>query len=186
MYFLYSASVENRRQRYTVEQRRCNKAVTKSMTKLLLAIAFLAIGYQLFEQGVFETRASREDGAPLRTVAPRAQVEASESVILDAFRNRRSNVQVQARGTVVRMLSDDRDGSRHQRFIVEVAPGHTVLIAHNIDLAPRVAALKPGDRIEFAGEYEWNERGGVIHWTHHDPERRHPGGWIRHRGKVYE
>ena len=158
----------------------------RSMRNLLLAVALLAIGYQFVEHGVFQSFALRDSGAPSATNAPRAQAEASATPILEAFRNRRSDVPVQARGTVVRLLSDDRDGSRHQRFIVEVAPGHTVLIAHNIDLAPRIDALQTGDIIEFAGEYEWNERGGVIHWTHHDPEGRRPGGWIRHRGKVYE
>jgi hypothetical protein len=36
------------------------------------------------------------------------------------------------------------------------------------------------------GRYEWNERGGVIHWTHHDPEGSMPGGWIRCQGAVYQ
>jgi hypothetical protein len=156
------------------------------MRTLLLAVVLLAIGYQCVEHGVFESSASRAGDAPSATNAPRAAVAAPATPILDAFRNRRSDVPVQARGTVVRLLSDDRHGSRHQRFIVEVAPGHTVLIAHNIDLAPRIDALRIGDVIEFAGEYVWNEKGGVVHWTHGDPEGRHPGGWIRHRGKVYQ
>ena len=94
--------------------------------------------------------------------------------------------QVRGSGTVTRVLSDDNDGSRHQRFIVEVSPGRTVLIAHNIDLAPRVASIRVGDTVSFYGEYEWNERGGVIHWTHHDPRGSHVGGWIEHQGRRYE
>ena len=55
-----------------------------------------------------------------------------------------------------------------------------------IDLAPRIDALRGGDRVAFHGEYEWNERGGVIHRTHHDPRGSHPGGWLEHAGRRYE
>ena len=61
----------------------------------------------------------------------------------------------------------------------DVGGGRTVLIAHNIDLSPRVAPLRVGDRVEFAGEFEWNERGGVVHWTHPDPRGQHRAGYVR-------
>ncbi len=99
-------------------------------------------------------------------------------------------------GVVVRVLADDDQGSRHQRFIVRIeassakspewAAGTTLLIAHNIDVAPRIPGLEVGDRVEFAGDFEPNEKGGVVHWTHHDQAGRHEAGWIRHRGRVYQ
>lgn len=98
---------------------------------------------------------------------------------------KRSDVIIEGGGTVATVLSDDKDGSRHQRFILELAPGRTLLVAHNIDLAPRITSIQRGDRVEFRGEYEWNERGGVLHWTHADPGGNHPGGWLRHGGQVY-
>ncbi len=110
---------------------------------------------------------------------------AGDAAITAAFRDRRSDVVVESTGTVDRELADDRDGSRHQRFILRLATGQTLLVAHNIDLAPRVP-LSVGDEVEFRGEYEWTDRGGVLHWTHHDPNGRRAGGWLRHRGLVYE
>ncbi|NNF52364.1 MAG: DUF3465 domain-containing protein [Gammaproteobacteria bacterium] len=104
--------------------------------------------------------------------------------VLRAYAARRSDEWLEAGGVVTRTLADDNKGDRHQRFIVEVAPGHTLLIAHNIDLAPRVP-LKAGDRVVMRGEYEWTDKGGVLHWTHHDPGGRRDGGWIRHAGKTY-
>jgi len=98
---------------------------------------------------------------------------------------RRSGTQVQGAGTVVRVLSDDNDGSRHQRFILQIASGESLLVAHNIDLAPRVAGLNVGDTVSFYGEYEWNDRGGVIHWTHDDPRGTHADGWVEHDGRRY-
>jgi hypothetical protein len=102
-----------------------------------------------------------------------------------AIANRHNGIHVEGSGIVSKVLPDDQDGSRHQRFIVELPTGQTLLIAHNIDIAERIASLQPGDRVEFCGDYEWNPRGGVIHWTHHDPAGRHVSGWIRHSGSTY-
>lgn len=103
-----------------------------------------------------------------------------------AFANRSSGVQVEGEGTVIRLLQDDTNGSRHQRFIVELASGQTLLVSHNIDLAPRISGLAEGDTVRFNGEYEWNAKGGVIHWTHHDPRGKHVAGFVMHNGKTYQ
>ena len=108
------------------------------------------------------------------------------SDIQTAYQNKQSDVQVTGSGEIVKILPDDNVGSRHQKFIVALGDSSTVLIAHNIDLAPRLNTVREGDFIEFHGEYEWNEKGGVVHWTHHDPKGKHPGGWIEFEGKRYE
>ncbi|MEM1187666.1 MAG: DUF3465 domain-containing protein [Pseudomonadota bacterium] len=110
----------------------------------------------------------------------------TDALIERAFRERRGDLQVSGEGRVVRVLPDDTQGSQHQRFLLELASGQTLLVAHNIDLAPRIPELRRGDRVAFYGEYEWNERGGVMHWTHHDPRGRHPDGWLEHEGRRYE
>lgn len=104
----------------------------------------------------------------------------------DRFDDRADGAMVESVGTVKRILADDNEGSRHQRFILELGSGQTVLVAHNIDLAPRIDALKPGDSVLFRGQFETNDRGGVIHWTHHDPRGQHPEGWLEHNGRRYE
>ena len=103
-----------------------------------------------------------------------------------AFENRQSNLPVGGAGEVLTVLPDDNDGSRHQRFILRLDSGQTLLVAHNIDLAPRISSLKTGDSVEFYGEYEWNAKGGVIHWTHDDPRGNHVPGWLKHHGKMYK
>ncbi len=110
---------------------------------------------------------------------------ANDAVLKQAYESRQSDLQVQGDGQVIRMLPDDNDGSRHQRFILRLGSSQTLLVAHNIDLAPRISTLAVGDTVEFYGEYEWNSQGGVLHWTHHDPNGRHADGWLRHKDQVY-
>jgi hypothetical protein len=104
----------------------------------------------------------------------------------DAFANHKSNIQVKQTGAITAILSDDTDGDAHQRFIVRLNNNQTLLIAHNIDIAPRVPNIAVGATIKFYGEYEWNAEGGVIHWTHKDPGGVHVDGWIEYKGKKYQ
>ncbi len=97
-----------------------------------------------------------------------------------------SGEQVSGSGVVVRVLSDDNEGSRHQRFILKLGSERTILVAHNIDVAPRIASIRVGDNVKFYGEFERNDQGGVIHWTHRDSQNRHAHGWLRHKDKTYE
>jgi Protein of unknown function (DUF3465) len=117
---------------------------------------------------------------------PWSSSASASEYIASAYRERLSNVQVSGAGAVVRLFADDTRGSRHQRFILRLDEGTTLLIAHNIDLAPRLETIAIGDIVEFRGEYEWNDRGGVLHWTHHDPQGVHDGGWLKHNGRTYQ
>jgi hypothetical protein len=159
------------------------------MRKLLPVIIALGIAYLAAQQwgwGEPSEAYSRRGGGPTETGLVRDGNGRSADRIARAFQNRESDVLVEGRGEVVRVLADDNDGSRHQRFILRLSSGQTLLVAHNIDLAPRLAGLKAGDEVEFFGEYEWNEQGGVLHWTHKDPRGNHPAGWLRYRGETYQ
>ena len=115
---------------------------------------------------------------------PTGQLDGNDSVAY-GFENKLNRHNVTGFGKVKTILKDDLKGSRHQRFILILPSGQTLLVAHNIDLAPRVEGLRKGDRIEFSGMYEYNDKGGVVHWTHHDPDARHAGGWLKHKQRLY-
>ncbi len=159
--------------------------MSRAFNKTALRLGFVAAALLLFLAG-------RWSAGGLSVPWPQAVPQAGHSQpgqvsgpsVESLYRARQSNTWVYIDGKVDRTLKDDRRGSRHQRFIVELPSGHTVLVAHNIDLAPRVP-LRVGDRVELYGEYEWNDRGGVVHWTHHDPQGRRSGGWIRHANRDY-
>ena len=120
------------------------------------------------------------------TKSSNLQIKNDDGKIQQAFQEQKSNIQVQSRGLVKAILRDDHEGSRHQKFILELSNGQTVLVAHNIDLAPRVDYLQKGDYIEFYGEYEYSAKGGVIHWTHRDPQHHHADGWLKYKGRTYQ
>ena len=125
-------------------------------------------------------------GSAVHAAGQKGGASRDDSQVGRAFKNRTSDVQVEGAGLVTRILPDDLAGSRHQRFIVRLASGQTVLIAHNIDLAPRVEGLQKGDSVRFYGEYVWNAQGGKVHWTHRDPEGKHVAGWLKHNGRTYQ
>ena len=114
------------------------------------------------------------------------QIADDDSELISAYENQKSNIQVSGTGIVIHNLADDTNGSRHQKFILKLSSGQTLLISHNIDLAPRISSLRKGDTVNFYGEYEWNSKGGVVHWTHHDPRGNHVGGWLKHNGATYQ
>ncbi|VXB19751.1 conserved exported hypothetical protein [Microbacterium sp. 8M] len=159
---------------------------------VVVVIALIALGVLAGGQGWIA-------GAPAGTaVAPTpaavaspsaAEVKATASDAADPvralFEKHRSGVEVQGTGVVTRILPDDDDGSRHQKFILRTPGGVSILIAHNIDLAPRLDGLAVGDRVDFLGDYEWSDRGGTVHWTHHDPSGQHQDGWLSWGGRRY-
>ncbi len=144
------------------------KPLVTRVVRLVVLVAVLAAGWSLTRQSPPVAGAAERDAAR------------------QAFEQRASGTMIRVTGRVQRILSDDREGSAHQRFIIGTDSGLTILVAHNIDLAQRLNGLAVGDLVEAYGEYEWNEKGGLMHWTHHDPGGNHPAGYIEWRGRRYQ
>jgi len=139
---------------------------SRQKQRIWLIIGFLVLGYA----------ASKFDPNSITETTSFEQI----------YQQQKSGVQIELNAIVKKLLPDDNDGPRHQRFIIQLVSGHTVLVAHNIDLAARIDTLKVGDKLSLFGEYEWNKQGGILHWTHHDPAQKHIDGWIRHQGSQYQ
>jgi len=150
------------------------------MKKLLLIAMALFVGYTFF------ISPSRSPISETPSTISEQSISKSDAIIANAFSNHQSNLQVSGQGIVTKLLPDDNTGSRHQKFIIKLSSGQTLLIAHNIDLAPKIDSLSEGDTVQFYGEYEWNEKGGVLHWTHRDPNGSHVDGWLEHQGQSYQ
>lgn len=133
---------------------------------------------------VQQTKASQQPSVAENYI--NAREHADYLVVASAYVQHLENVQAQGAGRVVKILPDDNSGNKHQRFILHTPEDVSVLIAHNIELAPRIANLQQGDTVEFFGEYVWNEKGGTVHWTHRDPRGKHVHGWLKHKGVTYQ
>jgi len=154
------------------------------MRKLIAFVGLLGVIYALaLQHGAFDRGFA---SGPSAAASPNLPQSCDGRALQAAYRSHESHLEVCGRGVIARLLRADTQGARHQRFIVRLPAGQTVLIAYNFDLAPRVEGLRPGSTVDFAGEYEWNPQGGVVHWTHRDPAGHHPPGWIRYAGRVYQ
>ncbi len=151
------------------------------LSKFIILVLFVTIGLFLYAKVTQYRYPDSNSSTELATSSSHHDL-----VLKDAFVRQASHLQAEGEGIVSRILPDDTKGDRHQKFLVTLNSGQTLLIAHNIDLAGRIDALQEDDRIAFNGEYEWNAKGGVIHWTHHDPQCHHAAGWLKHKGHVYQ
>jgi len=142
---------------------------TRQQYRLWLLIAVVVISY-------LASQYNPESASP----APQSHS------VQTAYLQQQSDVQLEITGSIIRLLPDDNEGTRHQKFLVQVPSGLTILVAHNIDLAPRIKQLQKGNNITLYGEYEWSQKGGILHWTHHDPNGRHSDGWIDYQGRRYQ
>jgi hypothetical protein len=133
-----------------------------------------------------ETKAKTTTAPPETTTAAATTADAEALYIKELFDNKKTDVWVSGKGTVTRILADDNSGDRHQRFILELSTGQTLLVAHNIDIAPYLEGLAKGDTVSFYGEYYYSDEGGGVHWTHHDPDGSSDGGWLKWGGKTYK
>ncbi len=159
----------------------------RAILQLVLTIVLALLGKSRQQRGRSRTTTRSPSTSPRVKSSPRIASRGQDGGIAKLFAEGRSDAIVTSSGLVVKILRDDLhddDGSgQHQQFLVEVPGDVTIKIAHNLKFG-RVP-VNEGDTIRFKGEYEWNDRGGCVHWTHHDPKGWHEDGWIEHEGKRY-
>ena len=114
----------------------------------------------------------------------------SNAAVYDAWRFHRSRVEVTASGAVARVLGarEGRSGA-HLGFLLHLAGsegrGLTVRVEDNLDLTGPIP-LSEGEFATVRGEYVYDPRGGLIHYTHRDPRGRHDAGYVQAGGRIYQ
>lgn len=153
----------------------------KSIIGVGSVLALIACSAELEPEGLSESTSSSTSVSSSSMISTQWTPDDS---LAHFFSAQISDRQVLLNTQVIRLLSDDTVGDRHQRWIVQLQSQQTLLVVHNIDLSPRVP-LQVQDSVQIFGEYEWNAEGGVVHWTHQDPNQQHENGWILHQGIYY-
>jgi hypothetical protein len=147
---------------------------------------FFLILFEIFLVLSFNACNAPNNTQRLESKTVSSSVEMDAGAIIEAYGAQRNLPQVQGKGVVVKVLKDDSNGLQHQKFLLKVSDNITILIAHNIDLAPRVVNIQVGDIVAFKGEYVYTPKGGTVHWTHKDSHGNHESGWLQHNGRKYE
>jgi len=107
-----------------------------------------------------------------------------------AWSEHRSHIEVTATGSVAHILGTRSGPSgEHEGFLLHLrgaaGRGLTVRVEDNVDLTGPIP-LHEGSDVEVRGEYIYDPRGGLIHYTHRDPRLRHSAGYVRVEGKIYQ
>ncbi len=160
--------------------------MSRILSRVALLVAVLWVGWYLAPSDRGQVMVDAALGEDVAAERPLQAAAHPEDAVRVAFEAQARGRMTHAQGRVERILADDRDGSPHQRFIIRTVSGISLLIAHNLDLAPRLEGLAVGEVISAYGEYEWNDKGGVLHWTHDDPGGRHETGYVEWRGRRYQ
>lgn len=113
------------------------------------------------------------------------RVEIGFAAVEQAFHEQRSDFMIEVSGTVVRVLTSNRNRPQTQEFVIRLENGQSLLVVHDKRASGGVP-VSVDDRVTVRGEYKWSETGGRVQNTQHDPslERRH--GFVEHKGKRYQ
>lgn len=147
---------------------------------VVIVVLLVAAGWQYFSGHI----GSQTSSTNTNTTRPANQTK-TIAQLRAAAHDPNAKFWTSIQGEVIKNLKDDTEGDRHQKFLLQIADDLTLLVSHNIDVATRVP-VREGDLVSVQGEYVWNNRGGVVHWTHRDPSGRKTGGWIELNGKRYD
>jgi hypothetical protein len=111
-----------------------------------------------------------------------------DAAVCALYAQRADKAEALASGSVAAILGTRRGPSgEHEGFLLRLDSGCalTLRVETNVDLTGPVP-LTRGQHVLVKGEYIYDPRGGLLHWTHRDPRGRHVGGYVEAGGRLYE
>ena len=157
--------------------------MTQNRVRVLVLSFVLSFAVPAFSY--FHPNQRRQPQSPV-TLQPTPAGGASDSALVQAVMSgRRVNFVTGAGMKVIVLLPDDTSGSPHQKFIVQLSNGSQVTVISNLDMCPHIP-VQQGDSVGAGGQFIPTGKGsGILHWTHRDPRKTRPDGYIELAGQVY-
>lgn len=117
---------------------------------------------------------------------PRPGQITDDSDLVRAVRSQKAQFYIEAGNLVVtKLLPDDRNGLKHQKWEARLSNGEVIQVVYNSDMGDRVP-VKIGDKFGVGGQFVWGrQRMGVMHWLHEDKREKRPDGYVFFNGTVY-
>lgn len=106
-------------------------------------------------------------------------------VLADAYFNKESGMMAEVQGQVTRLIMDEEESAREQKFVIYAISGQSLLVTHDLSRSDRIP-VAIGDKVMVRGEYVWSEPGGTLVWTTRDNGSGGRNGWIEHKGERYD
>jgi hypothetical protein len=86
---------------------------------------------------------------------------------------------------VVKILPPDTKGLPHQKFVIQLSDTRLVSVVSNLKLCEKIP-VEINDIVSVGGEYlPTGKFSGLVHWTHFDPEKKRPHGYIAMGDKLF-
>lgn len=114
------------------------------------------------------------------------QIAAGDATLVQAVQNQKGVNFLTAKGLqVTQLLKDDTSGLPHQKFNVKLSNGRVVMIVSNLDMCEKVP-VQVGDTVSVGGQFiATGKASGLVHWTHKDPRKKRPDGFIELGGHIF-
>ncbi len=121
-----------------------------------------------------------------QTQQPRPGQITDDADLVRAARAQKRQHYIEAGNLVVtKILPDDRQGLKHQKWEARLSNGQKIQVVYNSDMGARVP-VEVGDQFGVGGEFVWGRQNvGIMHWLHEDRKDRRPDGYVYHEGQVY-
>ena len=154
--------------------------------KPLWALLFFALSLALLNRlNQYQVSQDPRHQLPFPTATNASEAKAPNTAFIRAYQERVSGLQLSVSGKITHVFPSPETGDQHQKFIVQLDAGQSVMVIHNRALGSAIDGLLEGETIEVFGEYQWDQGGGIIRRTHQDPASHRQAGWVKYKGRIY-